>query len=583
MQDHRRELSIQSPAFGFSLRYGADTVLRFLPLILLPFLLTVIDASWTFLAPTGFIDPYFYTGYFLDLQNLRTFAQTYYSSRLPWILVGNLAYTLAPVEVANLLLRFFLFYLGTFSLYVAVRAIWTNHLAALLSAILLGVHTHFLNAIQWDYVDGPALITLLVCFACLACSTRVSRPAPLLVASGFAAAVALSIHMFIVLLFPGLVLWYAWTHAGTTHGRFLKEIVLLCGGALLAFLLFGSISKSYGSDFNYLGLQINLARTLDTSPWRQSIREWVEWATWLSFPTMAVLLGAIVMVVALTRRLRNLPIDPGVEILALAGLIMVLTAVVFLSIELVRGLALQERYYASYLIPYTFIVLGGGISVSMSRLVPHGWPYSGIIPAALVLSIGSFFAASFRALPGCTPTCAPFGPMGVVLLGAVACFAFSIASRNALVLTLTIALVAIVNAAPNESLIVRQQRDTMHDRFLMVYDANAALEPYNRDGELRFWYNLQEPLGPTFLGIASLHLWTYRLISDSFPKLIDPISRTETPVAGRTIALLTQDDDAMSKADDALKLKGQVAQLLFSDRVQRGNQGFNVFVIKVMP
>jgi len=582
LTDHR---PAPGPSAGsrVSLPSRLQGIQKFLPLILLPFLLTVIDDSWTFLAPTGFIDSYVYTGYFLDLQNLRTFAHTYYSSRLPWILVGHLAYTLASPEIANLFLRFFLFYLGTFSLYVVVRSICKNHAAALLAAVLLGVHTHFLYAIHWDYGTGAALTTLLVAFACLARSTRAARPGPLLVASGFAAVVALSIHIFIILLLPGLGLWYAWTDGPPSRGRWFKGVILLGSGAALAFLLLGAISMSFGSDFNYLRPQIHVAGALDTSPWRHSNREWVEFAIWLAFPTIAVLVSAVVFVVVLSRRLRNLPLDPAVETLAPTALTMLVTAAVFLFVELRRGLALEERFYASFLIPYTFAVLGAGISVSMSRQIPNGWLRGGIMPAALALSIGSFVAASFRILPGCTPACSLWGPTGVAALGAVAGIALSLASRNALVVVFALALMAIVNAAPDGDLLVRQQRDIMHDRFLMVYDANAALQPYNHDGELRFWYNRNESLGPTFLGIASLHLWGYRLISDLFPSLIYPQSGTESPVAGRTIALLTQDDDALWKADDTLQQKGQRAEVLFRRRVQRRDQSFNVFVIKVVP
>src|SRR5262249_25571132 len=113
LRHDRRVPLIQPSGFRVALWSRLHTVYQFLPLVLLPFVLTVIDDSWTFLAPTGFIDSYVYTGYFLDLQNLRTFAHTYYSSRLPWILVGHFAYALASPEIANLFLRFFLFYLGT--------------------------------------------------------------------------------------------------------------------------------------------------------------------------------------------------------------------------------------------------------------------------------------------------------------------------------------------------------------------------------------------------------------------------------------------------------------------------------------
>src|SRR5215213_10559279 len=64
----------------------ADLIL----LLLVPFVLLITTPSWSYLPPYGYIDPYIYTGFFQHLhQFLNEFSQTYYASRLPWLLVGN--------------------------------------------------------------------------------------------------------------------------------------------------------------------------------------------------------------------------------------------------------------------------------------------------------------------------------------------------------------------------------------------------------------------------------------------------------------------------------------------------------------
>src|SRR5690242_9716994 len=56
--------------------------------------------------PAGFLDPWFYTGYFTNFAYLvRQFGPTYFVSRLPWILPGLAAFAVAPPETASVLLN----------------------------------------------------------------------------------------------------------------------------------------------------------------------------------------------------------------------------------------------------------------------------------------------------------------------------------------------------------------------------------------------------------------------------------------------------------------------------------------------
>src|SRR4051794_19659330 len=59
-------------------------------LLALPFIVMLVNDSWTFLQPIGTLDPWIYTGYFFNLeQHLNVFRDVYYGSRFPWILLGN--------------------------------------------------------------------------------------------------------------------------------------------------------------------------------------------------------------------------------------------------------------------------------------------------------------------------------------------------------------------------------------------------------------------------------------------------------------------------------------------------------------
>ena len=165
-------------------RMAASPLLELLTLSLSPIILLSVNDSWTFLAPYGWIDPYLYTGFFIDLKGLlHSFGHTYYASRLPWLLLGNAAHRFSP-DTANIVLRLTLFYGGVFPLFVIVQALWKNRLAATIAALLLGAHTHFLSSIGWDYVDGAGLVAMLIALALLTTATQARRWEPLLFGAG---------------------------------------------------------------------------------------------------------------------------------------------------------------------------------------------------------------------------------------------------------------------------------------------------------------------------------------------------------------------------------------------------------------
>src|SRR5271163_307883 len=73
-------------------------------------------------APVGFLDPWYYTGYFLHFSYLvHTYGPTYYVSRLPWILPGIAAFHLATPEVASVALNVAIIAVSAVSLYWSIR------------------------------------------------------------------------------------------------------------------------------------------------------------------------------------------------------------------------------------------------------------------------------------------------------------------------------------------------------------------------------------------------------------------------------------------------------------------------------
>jgi len=143
-------------------------------LLAFPFVLLLVNDSWSFLTPSLWVDPYIYEGFFWDLKkNLLLHKAAlefpYYSSRLPWLLMGNAAHSIASPDTANLILRLSLLYVSVLSLYAVVRMAWRNGLAALIAALppgpgivgrdmntILGPHDPAWRTLLARYPDTPA-------------------------------------------------------------------------------------------------------------------------------------------------------------------------------------------------------------------------------------------------------------------------------------------------------------------------------------------------------------------------------------------------------------------------------------------
>ena len=113
----------------------------------------------------GFIDPWFYPGYFPNFSYLLAHSGfTYYVSRLPWILPGRAAFGIASPELASLLLCAGIVTVSGFSVYCMVR--WHYGRApAFLAALALITNPYFMSTAGWQYPDGAAITYATVALA----------------------------------------------------------------------------------------------------------------------------------------------------------------------------------------------------------------------------------------------------------------------------------------------------------------------------------------------------------------------------------------------------------------------------------
>jgi hypothetical protein len=258
-------------------------------LLALPIVLCLLNRWWTFLPPRGYLDPYVYTGYFLDLKGNIDLGY-YQGSRLPWLLVGNAAYSLLPAEWANLALRFGLFYGGTFSLFVTVRGLWRNTGAAFIAAVLLGTHTYFLWGIHWDYIDGPVVVFTLAAVAMTVCARR-SRWWPLwCLLAGFLLVCAVGSNLINAAPYPPALVLSTVFFANPDlrdRRRIATSVVCLAGGSLAALVVFGAVYYHLTGEVNWLARQVAYAREVDGGTHGIDNLTWFRKAGWLAFPLVA--------------------------------------------------------------------------------------------------------------------------------------------------------------------------------------------------------------------------------------------------------------------------------------------------------
>src|SRR3954453_9704756 len=69
-------------------------------------LLLLLLGPYSNFSPAGYLDPWFYTGYFTNFSYLiHHYGLNYFVSRLPWIIPGLVAFQMAPPETASVLLN----------------------------------------------------------------------------------------------------------------------------------------------------------------------------------------------------------------------------------------------------------------------------------------------------------------------------------------------------------------------------------------------------------------------------------------------------------------------------------------------
>jgi hypothetical protein len=196
-------------------------------------------------APAGFVDPWLYTGYFRNFSYLlQHHGFTYYVSRLPWIIPGRIAFSVASPEFASLLLCAAIVTISGIALYWTVR--WHyGPSPAVIAALALITNAYFMSAAGWQYPDGAAIAYAMVAIALYL------KPHGNPEWNGFLAAGALTLSGFTNLTGGTMILsllvipLLRWRHSSK---KLVRQVLCALAGFGLTTLLLMAVSKRVFGD-----------------------------------------------------------------------------------------------------------------------------------------------------------------------------------------------------------------------------------------------------------------------------------------------------------------------------------------------
>jgi hypothetical protein len=509
---------------------------------------------------SNFVDSWLYLGFFRNFVDFKRylFTDTYYASRMSWILPGWLINVVFSPEIANYVIHLGVFYLLVFSLYFAVSRL-ANPRAALVAALTGGFYPYLWRAVGSDYVDGAGIAYYMAGFALLTRAAFSHQRRMSLILAGVFAAAAIHTNLFWCVPASLLAMHYcAMAMIQTKQWRKAIYDLLLCYPAgflaltgLLAAINYWVVGYPwfYMASIRFLRSSGTVSRYAHYGAFGWPLHQW------LKYPLVTLLAAFAITAVRFwkSRSRKNLQ---AVLVVAHLGLLFAIFAV-FEG----RGTSvLTLEYYASYLIPLTFLALGVALPSIETRRAFIGWT----IAVTGALSCAWWIYSTPIAKEWTATSVLPV-VLFIVMAGLVRHQpAAAVASAIGLGL-----LTYSVRPDPGSSPTGRR------DAFRRLMQAGSRIEFQRQGRPLRFWYDLQEPNGAEFRALCSLYLNEYSLISERFPFL--PDNRDLEP--GVLLVMPTNRNDVPARALNVLKRNGLEGAVKDAGPIGEGRHAYHLYTI----
>ena len=546
----------------------------------LPWLILSFDRTWLFAysaSSFGFIDPWVYFGYFLDLtQHLRAFKGAYFTTRLSWTIPGAIVYHIFPPLVAPYVLHLALFYTAIVSLYLILKNTVSER-AAVLGALLMGCHSFFLRSMGWDYVDGAGITYTLMTLCALTYAAKYTDSRRWLFAAGALAALTLYAQLFLIVFSPLALGYYHFARRQRGRDRSASDWRSFAWGFTGVTVMLGAFNMMVNGRFFFFVNSMGTAAKLvvNHNPYNDSTFRWLAQAAWLVLPLVS-LVGAILCL----RRRRSILLAPNAEFLLFWQRYLVLSVLMMVFWELIGQPVLQLSFYASYLIPASFLALGSQMELVLRTLSwRQFWLLCG---CAVFVSLLPFW------IPAQSPLMVGLQRQALLLpifvgLAAVVLVSSQMRQASTLGVLLLCVGLAILTATSGTRTWGRAGRaddpSIQEYAFLTIVDSVRAVQELDPKGNLYFWYDGDGKLGRLYRSVASTYGWSYRLQSESFP-VVGP----KVPPLGQHIVILSEDGKgALEKADESLRNLGLGIQFVAQRTIHEGPFTWNMIEIEVTP
>jgi len=516
-------------------------------LLAIPLTLTVAVPDWMYSNPSV-IDAWVYNGFFRHLPTYATtmFPSTYYGTRLGWILPGYVAYHVFEPRTAAFVLHLTVYLLATGSMYGIVRDI-AGSSRALFVAAAFGWYMPVVRALGSDYVDGPVIAYGLLA-TLLALRADGAWTWWRTVCSGIATGAMLHSNVGAAFLLPSIFVWFVpaprdlhWTPLAT-------RVLLWAGGIVLCTAGLALFSVSVGGPWNFFAMSFRWMRSQGlANPFQPPPAPLLSSAPWLLLPAATAVAALVVM--ASKERRQRLTEGQVRALIAFASLALLFAIWDFVG----PGAVLYWPFYSSWLLPWSFIVIGGVITPSPAVTRAHR--------AVMVVSAGAVLASLVWPEHVMVPV-----PAGVGLAIVSAALAIAAAARRRVVAWPLVAVTLVCLHGWLSATAWYARVDDRGDAFRAIDAGVRIIERYVTRDEPRFLLTSEGRLGHYIQGLTSVYLWGYTIASPDFLEITPQQVARIRPE--HVVIVVDERRDTAAKFDEVFAPYRLRARVLGAEQVQ---------------
>ena len=520
-------------------------------LLALPLLLTAAIPDWMY-SQTDSIDPWIYHGFFRHLVAYTTtmFPQTYYGSRLGWIVPGYVAYQLFSPAVANAVLHLTYYGLAVCSLYWLVRST-AGTVNALFTTLAFGLYLPVIRAFGSDYVDPPVIAYGLLAAALGMHGVNDERRWATL-ASGMAIGAMLNSNLGAVVLIPPVLVLLA-PRPECVQGW--KPLVVQAGlwgiGVALCTMVLAVISVAIGGKWDFFLTSFRWMRGQGlTTLWDVTGMSWLAASPWVLLPMSTLIATGLVLIVP-GRRV-HMTFNHLRAFASLGVCIAVFAVRDFVG----PGSLLYWPFYASWLVPWTFIAVGALVDSGSGPAAARPTTELVVLPVSVCAIVFSLAWPEGAQLP--LLVSARFAV--TVALLAVAALARPAALGRLFVATALVFLHGWLSATPYYGRAMDRA-----DGFDVINCGVRIIERYVTVDRPRFLLAPPRKLGHYVRGLTSVYLWGYTIAADRFPNVTPKQAAEISP--GLMVIVIAEDENVAAEFDNVFVRYGFRGELKGVERL----------------